>query len=62
MLYVCGLDCNLDRNYSQISVSNPVSHLFLGPKKLTTEKKLYMYMQDLLDRCGGGVGRGGGGA
>ena len=38
MLYVCGLDCNLVRNDSQISKKNPVSHIFVGWKKLTTEK------------------------
>ena len=38
MPYVCGLDCNLVRNDSQISEKNPVSHFFVGRKKLTTEK------------------------
>ena len=47
MLYVYGLDCNLVRNDSQIKKKNPVSHIFVGRKKLTTEKK--SYMRDLLD-------------
>ena len=38
MPYVCGLDCNLVRNDSQISEKNPVSGTFMGLKKLTTEK------------------------
>ena len=51
MSYVCGVDCNLVRNDSQISEKNLVSCIFVGRKKLTIEKK--SYMQDLLDRCGG---------
>ena len=43
---VCGLDCNLVRNDSQISESR----IFVGRKKLTTEKN-HIYMRDLLDRC-----------
>ena len=42
MPYVCGLDCNLVRNDSQISQKNPVSHIFMGQKKLTTEKKQHI--------------------
>ena len=34
MPYVCGLDCNLVRNDSQISEKNPVSGTFMGLKKL----------------------------
>ena len=36
MPYVCGLDCILVRNDSQISEKNPVSRIFAGWKKLTT--------------------------
>ena len=38
MPYVCGPDCNLIRNGSQISKKNPVSRIFVGRKKLTSEK------------------------
>ena len=37
MPHVCGLDCNLGRNDSQISQKNPVSRIYVGWKKLTTE-------------------------
>ena len=35
---MCGLDCNLVRSDSQISNKNPVSCIFVGQKKLITEK------------------------
>ena len=38
MPYICGLDCNLVRNDSQISKKNPLSHIFVDWKKLTPEK------------------------
>ena len=40
MPYDCGLDCNLVTNDSQISEKNPVSRIFMGWKKLTTEKHI----------------------
>ena len=41
MLYVCGLECNVVRNDSQISEKNPVSRIFMGSKKKHTEKIIY---------------------
>ena len=38
MAYVCGVDCNLVRNDSQIRKKNPVSCIFMSRKKITTEK------------------------
>ena len=43
MPYVCGLDCNLVRNDSPISEKNPVSRIFVGQKKLTTEIRIRIF-------------------